>query len=136
MENRNSTHSYDVGGEPGAVKVTSRYLRRLLIESPYIYAALLNPGGSIILTGTAATTDGTTQYTSDIGSDAHLDLVEVTQYLREDFSKEEIDALWSWAEGMNSQQAAHYRDAKGGALRKRRERAVNKLEKTMEHGDS
>jgi DNA-directed RNA polymerase specialized sigma24 family protein len=108
----------------------SDYLRKLLIERPKIRAKLLNPGGSVILTGTAASTEQTTEYSSQIGSGPHLDLVEMEMQLAE-LPEEQRNALIAWAEGVTPREAAMYFSAKGAVLRKRRERGVKALADKM-----
>lgn len=112
--------------EPQVVSQTARYLRRLIIESPYIRARLHNPGGSILLMPTSD--PGQVQYSGAIGNDAHLDLIEAEQVLGEDFSRGEQDTIMQWALGFTSAQAAEYSTVKPSAIRKRRERAIEKLE--------
>jgi DNA-directed RNA polymerase specialized sigma24 family protein len=106
------------------------YLRKLLIERPKIRAALENPGGSVILAGTAASTEQTTEYSSQIGSGPHLDLLEMEIKLAE-LPEEQRDALVAWAAGVTPREAALYFSAKGAVLRKRRERGVKALTDKM-----
>lgn len=115
--------------EPQVISQTARYLRRLIIESPYIRARLHNPGGSILLMPTS--NPDQVQYGSQIGNDAHLDLIEAEQVLNEDFSKGERDTIMTWALGFTSAQAAEYNSVKPSAIRKRRERVIGKLETTL-----
>jgi hypothetical protein len=81
------------------------------------------------------------EYTSQIGSTFHLDLIELDLALKEaisskEFSKDEIEALMTWVDGMNSQQAAHYLHSTGPvAIRKRRSRGIGKLTVAL-NGDS
>lgn len=113
----------------------TKYLRRLIIESPYIYARLTNPGGSILLMPTS--NPDQVSYGSAIGNDAHLDLIDASKTLKAEFSKGEIDDIIQWALGFTSQQAAEYNGVKGGAIiRKRRERLVTKLEARMNGGQA
>lgn len=109
---------------------TSDYMRKLLIESPYIRARLENPGGSVILTGTAADTERADEYSPQIGSGFHLDLIEAETLLRE-LPTDQRDALLVWAAGVTAKQAAMYFSAKGTVLRKRRERGVESLTEKM-----
>lgn len=126
--------SRDGLGDPLALRRTPEYNKRLLIERPYIYAALHNQGASIVLHGAAATTDAVSNYSSVIGNDYHLDLIELDTVLKEDFSKEERDALESWSSGMSSSQAAYYQDIKPTSIRKRRQRALEKLTERLKDG--
>lgn len=115
--------------EPEVVVMTSKYLRRLIIESPYIRARLYNPGGSILLLATSNPEQ--VSYGAQIGNDAHLDLVEAEQVLERDFSKGERELLARWAHGFTSAQAAEYSHTKGPIIRKRRQRVVEKLEDVL-----
>lgn len=109
------------------------YMRRLLIERPYIRAKLENPGGSVIQTGVTADTEALTEYSSQIGSSFHLDLIETEMQLS-DLPTEEQQVLLAWAEGMSAKQAALYFSAKGTAVRKRRERTISGLTQKMNDG--
>jgi hypothetical protein len=69
------------------------------------------------------------QYGSQIGNDAHLDLIEAEQVLDSEFSKGEKDTIIQWALGFTSAQAAQYNHVKSGAvIRKKRQRVIEKLE--------
>jgi hypothetical protein len=121
----------DVTGiaEPEPVRRTRDYLRRLIIEAPYIMERIHNPGGSVI---TSATADPSQQYGSTIGSAWHNDLIEAGMILSQDFSAQERKELYTWAYSMSSEQAAHFTNVKGSVtFRKRRERALDKFEKAM-----
>lgn len=107
-----------------AARWTPAYLRRLLIERHHIRSALVNPGGSIILMGVAATIENPTAFSSVVGNDFHLDLVEAESVLAE-LPTETRLALLAWADGLSSRQAAEYFGVRPSALRKRRERAVS-----------
>ncbi len=110
------------------------YLRKLLIETPYIKARLLNPGGSVILMGTAADTEAPQEYSSQIGSGFHLDLVEMEIKFRE-LPRDQQEALFAWSMGISPKEASLYFSAKGTVLRKRRERGVTALTEKMNDGD-
>jgi hypothetical protein len=132
VENPTSANRSDVGyGEPTALRFTSAYLRRLIIEAPYIYAKVTNPGGSIVLQGTAASTESLNDYSSEIGNSYHSDLIDAAIILQERFSKDEREALYSWATGLNSKEAAALTQVKGNVIRKRRQRAVEKLAREL-----
>lgn len=114
---------------------TNDYLRKLLLERPYIKARLENPGGSIIMTGVAADTEQPQEYSSQIGSGFHLDLVEAEMKFRE-LPREQQEALLAWANGISPKEASMYFSAKGTVLRKRRERGIDALtEKMNDDGD-
>ncbi len=102
------------------------YIRKLVLEAPYIKARLTNPGGSVILTGVAADTYQQQEYSSQIGSGFHLDLIE-TQIKFAELPTEQKQALVAWAIGVSPKEAALYFSAKGVVLRKRRERGVQSL---------
>ena len=108
----------------------SDYLRKLLIETPYIKARLLNPGGSVILMGTAADTEAPQEYSSQIGSGFHLDLVEMEIKFAE-LPRDQQEALVAWSMGVSPKEASMYFSAKGTVLRKRRERGVTALTEKM-----
>jgi hypothetical protein len=110
------------------------YLRRLLIESPYIRAKLTNPGGSIIMASVAADTDRVNQdYSSQIGSGFHLDLIEAEVIFRE-LPEDQQQALLAWAAGVSSKEAAMYSNVKGNVHRKRVERGLTALTDKMNDG--
>lgn len=113
-----------------AARYSSAYLRRLLIERHHIRSALVNPGGSIILMGVAASIENPTAFSSVVGNDFHLDLVEAESVLAE-LPTETRLALLAWADGLSSRQAAEYFGVRPSALRKRRERAVGAVVEEM-----
>lgn len=122
-------------------RYTTDYVRRLLVERVYIYAKLHNPGGSVILRASDIVDhDRPVGYSTEIGNTFHLDLIELEQRFQELvdeglYSKKEINALLTWADGLTSQQAADYLHARGAAsVRKLRERGVKKLHKRLEDG--
>ena len=119
--------------EPEVVGISPQYLRRLIIEEPYIRARLENPGGSVVLI--PSSNPDQVSYGTHIGNDMHLDLIRAEQILEDEFSKGEQDTLREWAAGFTSQQAAEYNSVKGGTIRKRRERVIEKLE-TRLNGES
>lgn len=113
--------------EPSTLRFTSRYIRKLIIEAPYIYARLYNPSGSIVLRQSSMPT-----YSTSIGNSFHNDLIDVSIILKEKFTKEELRLIYDWASGLNSKQAAMYYDVTDNVVRKRRQRAVNKLRKEID----
>ena len=89
-----------------------------------------NPGGSIILMGVAASVENTHAYSSVVGNDFHLDLIE----LEEAISKLPADqrlALAAWSDGLTSKQAAEYFNARPSAIRKRQERGLKAVAQEM-----
>lgn len=118
--------------EPGSLRFTSKYIRKLIVEAPYIYARLYNPSGSIILQQSATTPSYMTNYSTSIGNSFHNDLIDVSIILHERFTKEEIRLIYDWALGLSSKQAANYYGVTGNVVRKRRQRAVNKLRKEID----
>ena len=104
------------------------YFRKLLIERPYIRAALENPGGSIIL---LTHNNVEQQHVSTIcGNEAHLDLMEAEDVLRA-MPKEQAKVLLRWSSGLTTEQAASLQGITKAALRKRRSRAVREAVKAM-----
>lgn len=114
---------------------TNDYVRKLFLESPYIRARLVNPGGSVILRGEAASTEQPQEYSSQIGSSFHLDLLEA-EIKFDELPEDQQKALLAWRDGVSPKEASMYFSATGPVLRKRRERGVGALtEKLNEHGD-
>jgi hypothetical protein len=124
--------------EPDVIRYQTDYVRRLLVERHHIYAKVLNPGGSIILTSTARVDDERPEeYASTIGSLFHVELMDLDASIKKAvwekrISKDELAAMLSWVDGMTSQQAAVYLHATGAAaIRQRRSRGITKLTETM-----
>lgn len=111
-------------------RYTPDYVRRLLIERHHILAALINTGGSIILRGTAATTEQVMTYSSVVDNDFHLDLIEAMDFVRSLPADQRV-ALLAWADGLSSQQAADWFHVKPSALRMRRKRGVERVAEEM-----
>lgn len=111
---------------------TSPYLKRLIIERFAIRAALENPGGSLIL-GVAqrVDTDQSNEYSSMIGNDMHLDLVDAESVLLDELNKEELHRFLMWCDGLPPNAAAEYRGTKPGTIRKRGQRAAEKAVKSL-----
>ncbi len=122
--------------DPQAVQWTTDYLKKLLIERHSIRAAIENPGGSIIAGGVAqaADADQLPSYSSVLGNDAHLDLLEAETEVNTLDPRERMELL-AWCDGMTPKQAAHFANIKGGkirgetpqASRKRLQRIVHKV---------
>lgn len=111
---------------------TTEYVRRLLAERHHIYAKLYNQGGSVILTATALVDqDRGVEYSTEIGNSFHLDLIELAQQMK-GLPKDQLRAMMTWMDGMNSQQAATLLHAKGATtIRKRRERGYAALTRKL-----
>lgn len=120
---------------------TTDYVRRLLVERRYIYAKLTNQGGSIILRDSDVVDhDRPTGYSTEIGNSFHLDLIQLEVELqgmvdRKEYTRREIDALITWADGMSARDAAYYMHARGAvSVRQMRSRAARKLQRQMVDG--
>lgn len=105
---------------------TPDYVRRLLVERHHILAALTNQGGSIILRGTAATTEQAMTYSTLIDNDYHLDLLDATEFIGS-LPADQRKALLMWADGLSSQQAADWFHVTPSAIRMRRKRAIEQV---------
>lgn len=118
--------------DPESIRWTSPYLKRLIIERYAIRAALTNPGGSLIL-GAAqkVDTDMTDEYSSMIGNDMHLDLVDAEKVLLDALDAEELHRFLVWCDGLPPNAAAEYRSTKPGTIRKRGQRASDKVVKSL-----
>lgn len=123
--------------EPEVVKYASHYVRKLLAEREYVYARLLNQGGSIILQATAADTERGEQPSGQIGSTVHNELLDLDVAMR-DLSPSEKAALIEWGNGLTSKEASQFISARGKikvtspeAIRQQRSRAIKKLTDNM-----
>lgn len=114
--------------DPEAVHWTSPYLKRLIIERFAIRAALENPGGSLIL-GAAqrVDTDMSDEYSSMIGNGTHLDLIDAESVLLGELNKDELRRFLIWCDGLPPNAAAEFRSTKPGTIRKRGQRAAEKV---------
>lgn len=120
----------------------SEYVRRLLVERFYIYSKLYNPGGSIILRASDIVDhDRPLGYSTEIGNNFHLDLIELEDAfncLIEDgeLTKKEVQSILAWARDLTPRDAAEYMHARGGdaSLRKLRSRGVQKLRQRLNGG--
>lgn len=117
---------------------TNDYVRRLVIERRHIYERLYNPGGSVILRSHALVdNERPVGYSTDIGNNFHLDLIQLDIEFREavkakELTHKQIAAILTWADGMTSQQAADYLGAKGPAsIRRLRSKANKKLRERL-----
>jgi hypothetical protein len=120
----------------------SRYMRRLIADRDNIRSALLSPGGSVILTGVSRDLEGTDEYSSQLGNDYHLDLIQAEMELTNNcewcsdlprFTKLQIDTLLSWAKALSPEEAATsgLLTQSPGALRRYRHHTVAKLTDRM-----
>ena len=116
--------------EERSARDISAYMRRLLIERNHIRAALENPGGSVILMGVAATVEQTTSFSSVVGNDYHLDLIELEGVISR-LPADQRRALMAWADGLTSKQAADYYNVRPSAIRMRRKRALEAVAQEM-----
>jgi hypothetical protein len=119
--------------EPKTLRYTSDYVRRLLLDRHYVYARLLNPGSSIILSSKAAELERglEDEYSSVIGSTWHLDMIDLAQQLAE-LPKGDVDALLSYIDDMSSNEASRYFNARGSvSIRKKRQRAIERLREKL-----
>lgn len=133
MDNRSSTRSIVIGEvEQHPINYTTQYLRRLIAERAYIRAALYNHGGSIITHGSSLDLEGQDVYTSQIGNDFHLDLVEAEKIMAFEMSPEQRETLLQWAEGVDERTANELAQSKGRTVHMRRKRAIGKLTEKME----
>lgn len=118
--------------DPFDAYYTTEYVKRLFAEWQYIYAKLINQGGSVVLTASALVDhDRGVEYSTEIGNSFHCDLIDLAEKLKK-LSKAEVQALFAYAEGMSSDQVAPLLGAKGGVtIRKRQSRAVHKATDLM-----
>lgn len=107
--------------------LTTRYLKRLLIERHGIRAKIENPGGSVIASSARKVElEQTTDYSTVIGNDYHLDLLDAEKVVNELPVQERV-ALLLWCDGLPAQTAAEFASVEPSALRKRRERTTRKI---------
>lgn len=123
----------------------TRYMRRLFADRDYIRSAILNPGGSVILTGVSRDLEGADEYSSQLGNDYHLDLLqaelEITNNcpLHQDqpeFTPKQIAVLLEWAGGLSQEEAERsgLLSQTPGALRRYRHYTVSKVTDRMTDG--
>lgn len=116
-----SVPELDSWEEPKAVRWTTAYLKRLLIERHAIRAKLENPGGSIIVSPTrkAETTIGV-DYSAVIGNDAHLDLLDAEVEVNR-LPVDERIRLLVWCDSLSPESAASFLSVPPGAISRRRD---------------
>jgi DNA-directed RNA polymerase specialized sigma24 family protein len=148
MANEGRTNEVSVTAyysDPRSIRWTTEYLKKLLIERHGIRAALENPGGSIVAGGVAqaADADQLPAYSSVVGNDAHLDLLEAEREVNTLDVQDRIELL-AWCDGLSPKQAAQWANLKGGrvrsyvpnAARRRLQRSVKTVaERANEHED-
>lgn len=86
----------------------------------------------MITHGISLDLEGQDVYSSQIGNDYHLDLIEAERIILVELNGQQRQALLEWASGVNEEQSADLMRIKPSALRKRRQRAVEKLTEGME----
>ncbi len=146
MDNRSSTDqpresASKVIDDALAASYTTQYLRRLIAERAYIRAALYNHGGSIITHGSSLDLEGQDVYTSQIGNDFHLDLIEAENVMVIELSKEQRDTLLEWSLGVDERTANDLvratNEPRSRVIHMRRKRAIERLtEKMKDDGQS
>ena len=123
----------------------TRYMRRLIADRDYIRSAVLNPGGSVILTGVTRDLEGTDEYSAQIGNDYHLDLLtaelEITNncpvhHDAPKFTAKQIAVLMDWASNLSQEEAelSGLTTQTPGALRRYRHHTVAKVSKRLTDG--
>jgi hypothetical protein len=111
--------------DPRSAYWTTHYLKKLLIERHSIRAALEHPGGSIITAGPAQAADVAElpSYSSIIGNDFHLDLLEAEKEVNTLDLRDRLELL-AWCDGLSPSQASHFANIKGGKLKSSKPAAV------------
>lgn len=120
-------------------------MRRLMADREHIRSAILNPGGSVVLTGVSRDLEGTDEYSSQLGNDYHLDLIQAELELTNNcarcadeqrFTAKQIAVLLDWANSLDPQEAekSGLLTQKPGALRRYRHYSIDKLTKRMTNG--
>lgn len=126
----------EIGQHP--VNYTTQYLRRLIAERAYIRAALYNHGGSIITHGSSLDLEGQDVYTSQIGNDFHLDLVEAEKIIAAEMSPQQRDTLIEWSLGVDERTANDLvratNEPRSRVMHMRRKRAIESLTEKMADG--
>lgn len=119
-----NTVTYGSYGEPQILRRTTDYFIRLLVERHAIRSALESAGGSVVYTSAAARLDADMDhgYSSMVGNDLHLDLLEAERIVNE-LPCGQRQALLDWVDGLPVLEAAHYSGIKPGSIRVRRHRA-------------
>ena len=101
---------------------------------------MYNHGGSIITHGSSLDLEGQDVYTSQIGNDFHLDLVEAEKLMSTEMSKEQRDTLIEWSLGVDERTANDLARAttapRSRVVHMRRKRAIERLTEKMQNGES
>lgn len=105
-----------LGAQPAALRFIGRKERKYLLERHHIRAKLFNPGGSVLLTASALVdADRTEMYSGQVGSEAHLDLLESEQEIQNLLNaglisvKDLLDIL-EWFDSFDALAASKYLD--------------------------
>jgi hypothetical protein len=119
---------------PRSVYITSAYLKRLLIERHAIRGQLENPGGSVIVNAARKVEmDALMDYSTVIGNDYHLDLLDAEQVVNDLNPKERVRLL-QWCDGLPVRVAAEYAGVRPSAIRMMRKRTIDKAVKELNDG--
>lgn len=126
----------DLDTTPRSVYWTSAYLKRLLIERHSIRAQLENPGGSVIVNSARKVEmDAMMDYSTVIGNDYHLDLLDAEQVVN-DLNVRERVRLLQWCDGLPVRVAAEYAGVRPSAIRMMRKRTTDRAVKELNDGGS
>src|SRR6266568_3303500 len=120
---------------PASLRSLSPYLKRLLIDRHYIRARIDNPGGSVIM-GAAQRVEleATNQYSTVLGNDYHLDLLEAEKTLSE-LPGDEQFRLLRWCDSLPPQIAAEFASVRPSRIGKRSaQKATNVIEQPDPEG--
>ena len=81
--------------------------------------------------------EGRESYTSQIGNDFHLDLINAEDVVVHDLNGQQRVALLRWADGITDEAISTEQlgKVKPGALRKRRQRAIESLQERLNDGE-
>lgn len=78
-------------------------------------------------------------YTSQIGNDYHLDLVEVEGIMSKEMSKQQRDTLLEWSQGIDERTANELvratNEPRSRVIHMRRKRAIERLTEKMQDGE-
>ena len=103
---------------PVALRFLTKKERRYLLERHHVRAKLENPGGSVLLTASALVdSDRPEGYSSQVGSDSHLDLIEaevkVNDLLGEGLiTKQDVADVLAWFDSLDSLSASKFLDGR------------------------
>lgn len=122
----------------------TRYMRRLLADRDHIREAIMNPGGSVIITGVDRFVEGTDEYSSQLGNDYHLDLIqaelEITNRCAQcahlpQFTDKQRESILDWGRSVAPEEIekSGLLTLRYGAIRRMRHHTVAKVTKRMTH---